>query len=70
MATVKMMPFVVQPFIPFLLALPLLRKKGFSYFKDSHMCAVTPSTRIPHFFPSTPPQLENPTPQPISLPSL
>lgn len=54
MATVKMMSFKVQPFILFLLALPV-KKKEFSYLKDSHMCAVTPFTCIPHFLPSTPP---------------
>lgn len=67
MATVKMMPFIVQPFILFLLALPLLRKKRFPILKthtrvQSHQALAFLISSLQH-----PPNLR--TPPPAHLPS-
>lgn len=64
MATVKMMPFIVQPFILFLLALPLLRKKGFPILKthtcvQSHQALAFLTSSLQH-----PPNLRTPPPSP------
>lgn len=64
MATVKMMPFIVQPFILLLLALPLLRKKRFPILKthtcvQSHQELAFLTSSLQH-----PPNLRTPPPSP------